>query len=173
MHREIFIDGGLFVGIVAIVIAFYFFGSSSFIWENSLMEQSGETGDLNTYYVESSARYNVPYIKFKMEFTLNSTEKRYRLSMIQFGRSRYHERFETLKGKIRDSEKVSVWIKKNQKNWEKPIVFKITTRNGEILYGFEESNSNTRMGFLISLGVGFLGIVYYLRSLYWKKAKRL
>ncbi|WP_262732381.1 hypothetical protein [Gaetbulibacter sp. NE] len=169
MNKVYYAEKGLYVGITAIICAFYFFAPTLFTFKSSLIEQNGEIENLKTFYTQVEDSRGSKSIKSELKFTLNSTQSIYIL-MKNIGQSRYYERFEKLEKQLKKSERATVWIKKNQKEDYKPIVFQIADRNGKILYDFEESKSHSKFGFRISIGLGIFGIGLYLRHRYMKKS---
>ncbi|MFD0863712.1 hypothetical protein ACFQ1M_15970 [Sungkyunkwania multivorans] len=169
MDKAYYAEKGLFVGITAIICAFYFFAPTLFTFKSSLIEQNGTVGNLQIYYTRVESSRGSKSIKSELKFTLNSTQSVYVL-MKNIGQSRFNERFENLEKELKVSGRATVWIKKNQKHEYKPTVFKIADRNGKVIYDFEESKSHSRFGFLISFAMGIFGIGLWLRHKYWKKS---
>ncbi|MEZ4853868.1 hypothetical protein [Flavobacterium sp.] len=170
MDKAYYAEKGLFVGITAIICAFYFFASTLFTFKSSLIEQSGEIGNLKIYYTRVESSRGSKSIKSELKFTLNSTQSIYVL-MKNIGQSRFNQRFENLEKQLKKSERATVWIKKSQKDEYNPTVFQIADRNGEIIYDFSESKSHSRFGFLISFGLGIFGIGLFIYHKYSNRIK--
>jgi len=167
MNRAYYAEKGLFVGIVSILCAFFFFASNVFTPKSALIQIKGEVAYVKVYYTRVKSRGSES-TKSELKFTLNSSSNVYVL-MKNIGQRRYNERFEKLAIELRSSGKAVLWIKESQKDNFKPTVFQIADRNGEILYDFKESKSHSRFGFLISFGLGLFGIGLYLKHRYYKK----
>ena len=155
MNKAYYAKRGLFIGITALFCAFYFFGPTLFTFKSSLVEQNGEIEYLKVIYTRVESSRGAKSIKSELKFTLNSTQSVYVL-MKNTGQSRYNERFEKLERQLNNSGRVTVWVKKSQKEEYKPTVFQIADRNGTILYDFNESKSLSRVGFLVS---GYFGVM--------------
>ncbi|KAA5826203.1 hypothetical protein FPF71_05160 [Algibacter amylolyticus] len=177
MNKAYYAEKGLFVGITSVVCAFYFFAPTLFTLKSSLIEINGEISELNIYYTSVESYRGSNSIKSELQFTLNSSQSRYVL-MKNIGQSGINERFENLENQLRQSGSASVWIKQSQKDEYKPTVFQIADKNRSVIYGFEESKSHSRFGFLISFALGIFGIGLWVRHKYFKnpdmrKSKRI
>ncbi|WP_282112269.1 hypothetical protein [Maribacter stanieri] len=168
MDRAYYAEKGLFVGITALICAFYFFAPTLFTFKSSLVTRSGEVTDVKTFYNRIESSKGGSSIKSELKFTLKSSESVYVL-IKNIGQSGYNSRFEKLATELKNSKEATVWINEKQMDEFKPTVFQIADRNGEILYDFKESKSKSKFGFLISFGVGVFGIGLYLFHKYRKK----
>lgn len=172
MNKAYYAKRGLFIGITALFCAFYFFGPTLFTFKSSLVEQNGEIEYLKVIYTRVESSRGAKSIKSELKFTLNSTQSVYVL-MKNIGQSRYNERFEKLERQLNNSGRVTVWVKKSQKEEYKPTVFQIADRNGTILYDFNESKSLSRVGFLVSFCLGIFGIGLFIKHKYSDRIKSL
>lgn len=172
MNKAYYANKGLFVGIAAIVCAFYFFAPTLFTFKSALMEQTGDIDFINITYTPVESSRGTKSFKSELKFTLNSTNNTYVL-MKNIGYSRHNERFEKLKNQLKKSETVTVWIKQSEKTKYRPTVYQIADNNKQRLYDFHESKSKARFGFLISFSFGLFGIGLFLKHKYSIRLRKL
>ena len=170
MSKAYYAEKGLFVGIASMICAFYFFAPTLFTFKSSLIEHNGGITFLETTYTQVTGSRGAKSIKSELKFTLNSTQSTYIL-MKNIGNSRYNERFEKLEQQLKKSESATVWIKKSHEKEFKPTVFQIADKNGTVIYGFNESKSHSRLGFLIAFGLGIFGIGLFIKHKYSDRKK--
>ncbi|MCH4824662.1 hypothetical protein ML462_15940 [Gramella lutea] len=170
MNKADYGERGLFVGIASIICAFYFFAPTLFTFKSSLIEQRGRIESMEIFYTPVESWRGSKSVKSELIFTLNSTKSVYVL-MKNIGLNSYNERFEEIERQLTKSGKATVLIKESQKEEFKPTVFQIADKNGEIIYNSNEAKSHSRLGFLISFGVGIFGIGIFIYHKYSNRIK--
>ncbi len=142
--------------------ALIFFAPTLLTFKSSLIGQTGKVENLKTNYIFVKVRGSHS-IKSELVFTLNTTNSVYVIAE-NIGQSSYNKKFEILATKLDFSENATVWIKKSEKDEEKPKVFEITDRNGRVIYGFEESKFISKLLFFICFGFGIIFIMRHITN---------
>ncbi|MPQ46939.1 hypothetical protein GCQ56_07910 [Marinifilum sp. N1E240] len=151
------------LGIASIICGVYFFASTLFTFESSLIECNGKLERVEVLYKKIESSGGSGSIKSELEFRLKNEKQVFVLTK-NIGQDGYNFQFEKIANKIKKSRGLTIWIKGNQINKLRPTVFRISNHLDEILYDVKDAKSKSKFGFIVSMIVGIIGIGGFVRS---------
>lgn len=157
----------LFFGLACLACTIYIIVPTIFTFKTSLMRVDGrfQSADIMIEDVSSFNRagYEAKTRKATLYFSLIGINKRFEL-MENIGQDYRHDKFSSIKKKLRNSKQITVWIKKGEKELSKPKVFQIDIDNRTVLtFNEVKTEHNGIFAFLLILGLGSTGFVLWRR----------
>ena len=157
----------LFFGLACLAIAIYIIAPTIFTFKTSLTRIDGSLQSADILIEEVSSRNRVGYEaesrRATLYFSLTGINKRFEL-MENIGQDYSHERFSSIRKRLRNSKQITVWIKKEEKELSKPKVFQIDVDSKTVLTFNEVKTEHSGIfAFLLILGLGSTGFVMWRR----------
>ena len=157
----------LFFGLACLASAIYLIAPTIFTFKTSLTSIDGSLQNVDILIEEVSSRNRVGYEaksrRATLYFTLIGINKRFEL-MENIGQDYRHEKFSSIKKRLKNSKQITVWIKKGEKEISKPKVFQIDIDNKTVLTFKEVKTEHSGIFvFLLILGLGSTGFVLWRR----------
>lgn len=165
----------LFFGLTCIACAIYFIAPTIFTFKKSLIQVEGrlKSADILIEEVSSPNKfgYKAKSRRATLYFSLTGINKRFEL-MENIGQAYRHEKFSSIKNRLRSSKQITVWIKEKEKKSGKPKVFQIDIDNTTILT-FNEVKTERNGIFIFLLILGLSSTVFVLWRKYPDKFERI
>jgi len=153
----------LIIGIMLTGIGFYQL-PTVLTGKSSLSALKGTIRAVDTYVTTVSDRQGHNSQKSELIFYMNEFKQKYYLAE-NIGDSYTNEKYETIRQGLRQTDSVTVWVKKNEISVYEPKVFQIESDNRIILLEYESviSSKVPITLFLFFMGLGSIGAYLYLR----------
>jgi hypothetical protein len=132
--------------------------------KSSLSPLKGTIRAVDTYVTTVSDGEGHKSQKSELVFYLNEFRQKYYLSE-NIGDSYTNDKYETIRQGLRQTDSVTVWVKKNEISVYEPEVFQIESDNKIILLEYESviSSQVPITIFLFFMGLGSIGVYLYSR----------
>ncbi|MDO3695935.1 hypothetical protein QVZ41_13875 [Wenyingzhuangia sp. chi5] len=192
----------LFIGILFLLIAFYFFGSQIFTSENSLIENKGKVNNSKVFYEKVKDKYGAESVRATLIISLLNDNKVYimrenigqcsefkstqqteyneinynRKSILEYPKNTsncYSLTYETINRKINKTKEISIFINRNELKEKEPYVYKIISTDNKVLYSLNQSKRIPLYGFWIISIFSIFEILMFLRINYGIKLKKI
>ncbi len=153
----------LFMGLLLIGLAFYFFSSILFTPKDALIEKIGNVEEVRLDYNWVKSTKGGRSVKCELAIFLKEDNAKYSI-FENIGQKTFHPKFEQIKNDLKTNQSVKIWIRKTEESSKEPNVFQIVNQGNEILYDIKDAKSLSKFGFILAFSLGLIFIIISFRK---------
>jgi hypothetical protein len=176
LGRKKYYENRLFLfGLTCIACAMYLFVPTIFTFKKSLISIDGKLNKVDIVIQDVSSSkglgYQVKSRRAILFFSLDGVNKRFEV-IKNIDRDHEHENISLIKTRLKNSEKVTVWIKESEIDSMNPKIFQIDIDNKTLL-SLNDVKTEKLLAFIFLLLIGFGSSGFVLRKRYHDKFKAI